>query len=29
MKRKMILIQKILEWTESHADDEPKMPPEI
>ena len=29
MKRKMTLIHKILEWTESHADGDPKTPPEI
>ena len=29
MKRKMTLIYKILEWTESHADGDPKTPPEI
>ena len=29
MKRKMSLIHKILEWTECHADGDPKMPPEL
>ena len=29
MKRKMKLIDKILEWTEHHADGDPKLPPQM